>query len=314
MKWEKQGLIYALSDNIGWMKTHTQLPIPFQLENGRLRIYFGSRDEHNRTLPTYLEVDSADLKNVLYVHDKPLMHIGEQGTFDDSGVMPSWIVERGGLLYLYYIGWNRGVTIAYHNSIGLAVSDDGGQTFTRMYKGPIVDRNHIEPHFCAAPCVIVENGLWRMWYLSCVKWTDYEGVPEPFYHIKYAESQDGIVWNRRGIVSIDFKFPDEAGIVRSSVLKHNGIYKMWYSYRSYKNYRKDSNHSYRIGYAESDDGISWERLDDIGGLDTSEDGWDSIMTAYPYVFRHNGKILMLYNGNGFGQSGFGYAELVEPTE
>jgi hypothetical protein len=33
------------------------------------------------------------------------------------------------------------------------------------------------------------------------------------------------------------------------------------------------------------------------------------MTCYPSVLAINDRIVMIYNGNGFGQTGFGYAEL-----
>ena len=66
---------------------------------------------------------------------------------------------------------------------------------------------------------------------------------------------------------------------------------------------------YRIGYAESNDGIEWTRKDESVNLDVSESGWDSQMVAYPAVFEIAGKTIMLYNGNNFGATGFGYAEL-----
>ena len=46
------------------------------------------------------------------------------------------------------------------------------------------------------------------------------------------------------------------------VLKDDKTYKMWYSHRNLQNYREDKNNSYRIGYAESSNGIDWTRLDD----------------------------------------------------
>jgi len=311
MHWEKKGLIYALDGSHEWMVTHAQIPIVDKISPDRLRIYYGTRDGHNRTLTTYIDVEASNPQKILYVHDKPVLGLGELGAFDDSGAMPSWIVNYGGMKYLYYIGWNAGVTVAYRNSIGLAVSDDGGKTFTRMYKGPIVDRTKTEPHFCAAPCVIIENGLWRMWYLSCVKWVIYKEKSEPFYHIKYAESTDGVHWDRRGIVAIDFKSADEAGLVRSSVIKEGGLYRMWYAYRKLQDYRTNRQSSYRIGYAESSDGIEWTRQDEGAGINVSDSGWDSEMVTYPYVYQHNGQKYMVYNGNGFGQSGFGYAVLNE---
>jgi hypothetical protein len=45
-------------------------------------------------------------------------------------------------------------------------------------------------------------------------------------------------------------------------------------------------------------------------FDVSEEGWDSEMMCYPYVFDHKGERYMLYNGNGYGKSGFGIAKLI----
>jgi hypothetical protein len=50
-------------------------------------------------------------------------------------------------------------------------------------------------------------------------------------------------------------------------------------------------------------------MDNACGLDVSPEGWDSTMTCYPSVFAIDDRIVMIYNGNGFGQTGFGYAEL-----
>jgi hypothetical protein len=44
------------------------------------------------------------------------------------------------------------------------------------------------------------------------------------------------------------------------------------------------------------------------GIDISEKGWDSEAIAYPYVIKVREKWYMFYNGNGFGKTGFGYAE------
>lgn len=311
MKWVKKGLIFRVDENSrhSWMLTHAQIPVADIVEDDRMRIYFGTRDKLNRTVTTYIEVQADNPQSVLHVHDQPVLGLGELGCFDDSGAMPSWIVNNGGIKYLYYSGWNVTTTVPYRNSIGLAISRNSGTTFTRPHDGPVMDRTYFEPHFCALPCVMVENGIWRMWYLSCVKWKMYNGKPEPYYHMKYAESTDGINWDRKGIVCIDFKSTDEAGICRPSVIKEGDTYRMWYSYRGLKDYRTNKEQSYRIGYAESHDGINWTRKDEIVGIDISQTGWDSEMIAYPYVYEHKGEIFMLYNGNGFGRSGFGYAVL-----
>jgi len=311
MKWVKKGLIFKPDNNYDWMVSHAQVPIVDKINDDILRIYFGTRDKFNRTVTTYIEVQADNPQNILYVHDKPVLSLGERGCFDDSGAMPSWTINNKGKKFLYYIGWNLGQTVSYRNSIGLAVSNDNGLTFNRVYQGPIIDRSHLEPHFVGTSCILVEGEIWRMWYQSTVKWKFHDDSYEPYYHIKYAESKDGVFWDRQGIVCIDFNSPEEGGICRASVLFDNGIYKMWYSYRGSKNYRTDRTQSYRIGYAESDDGIRWTRMDELVGIDVSETGWDSDMIAYPYVYEHEGRKYMVYNGNGFGRSGFGYAILDE---
>ena len=311
MKWEKKGFIYKPKGNHHWMQSHAQLPTVAKVNDDVLRVYYGTRDKFDRTVTTYIEVQADNPQNILYVHDRPVLGLGELGCFDDSGAMPSWIVNHAGLKYLFYIGWNKGVSVPYRNSIGLAINKDNGQTFTRLCKAPIVHRTKSEPHFFGASCVIIENGIWRMWYLSALKWVVIDGKPEPVYHIKYGESKDGVNWDRSGIVCIDLKSPDEGGIGRPCVIHEDGMYKMWYSYRGIRDYRTNKANSYRIGYADSNDGISWERKDDIVGIDVSPEGWDSVMVTYAYVYEHKGKKYMIYNGNGFGASGFGYAVLDE---
>jgi hypothetical protein len=80
---------------------------------------------------------------------------------------------------------------------------------------------------------------------------------------------------------------------------------MWYSYRASAHFA-----NYKIGYAESADGEVWERKDDLAGIDVSETGWDSEMLCYPSIFLYRNHYYMLYNGNGYGKTGFGIAKAV----
>ena len=60
----------------------------------------------------------------------------------------------------------------------------------------------------------------------------------------------------------------------------------------------------------SANGLNWTRMDQDAGIARSESGWDSEMIEYPFVFDHGGQRYMLYNGNGYGKTGFGLAALV----
>lgn len=296
MKWAKKGLIFKPEGQFDWVITHAMLPIADRIGEDLYRIYFSGRDSLNRSLIGYVEIDINEPQNILYLSKKPVLGLGALGCFDDNGVTPSWIVDYEGKKYLYYIGWNKGSTVRMGLIAGLAISEDGGKTFKRFSKAPLLERTDMEPYsILTAPCVLIENEIWRMWYVSGVGWV-HKDLPR--YNIKYAESRDGINWDRRGVVCIDFKAKDENALARPCVVKENDIYKMWYSYKG---------ESYRIGYAESKDGTDWERKDDEAGIDVSESGWDSEMIEYAFVFEHKGRKYMLYNGNGYGQTGFGYA-------
>jgi hypothetical protein len=306
MNWIKKGLIFNPDRYYDWMVSHASLPIVDRVDEDVLRIYFGTRDEQGRSLPAYLEVEADNPQNVLYVHDEPVLPLGRIGTFDDNGIMPSWIVNHRKRKYLYYIGWNPQVTVSYRLSIGLAISEDGGNSYRKWSEGPICDRAVDEPFFNTAPCVLVEGGIWKMWYTSCTKWEVIDGWPEPFYHVKYAESEDGVHWQKTDHVCIDYDDFAEA-IGRLAVFVEDGTYKALYNYRSASNYRVEPRQSNRLGYAESLDGINWVRKDNEVGIDRSNSGWDSEMMEYCSVYKHNGRKYLFYNGNGFGKSGFGYA-------
>lgn len=307
--WQKKGLIFNVDGSNSWNKSHAQCPVVDIVNDQVWRIYYATRNGQGQSQISYIEVEAGRPEHILYEHNQYLFDFGKLGTFDDSGLMPSCVVTSSKLKYLYYIGWTQRKSVPYHNSIGLAVSYDDGKTFKRLYEGSLMPSITTEPYFTGTSYVMVENGLWRMWYLSCTKWELINGDMEPYYHIKYAESKDGIHWEREGIVAIDFKTKDEGGIVSASVLKEDGIYKMWYAYRKAAGYRTLKENSYKIGYAESKDGIHWKRLDDNVGISLSDDGWDSEMMSYPNVVEYKRTKFLFYNGNGFGHSGFGYATL-----
>lgn len=306
MKWIKKGLIFNTKKEFFWNRSHAQIPLADKINNEKIRIYYATRDKNNRSYASFIEVDANNPKNILYIHDKPVLTPGELGCFDDSGAMPSHLINFNGRKYLYYIGWNRGTTVPYCNTIGLAISEDNGITFKKMFKGPIIGRNKHEPYFVATPFILIEKKIWKMWYLSSTGWVIINNKPEPLYNIKYAESEEGIDWKGQRITCIDYKFNNEA-ISRPCVINENDFYRMWYSYRGSLDYRINKETSYRIGYAESKDGINWTRMDSKVGIDVSIKGWDYLMIEYPFVYKHNEIYYMLYNGNGFGESGFGYA-------
>lgn len=302
--WKKLGKIISIEDvKCDWAQTHVQLPIPYELDSGEIRLFFNSRQD-GIALPTYVDLDPNTLE-IKYVNPRPLLSPGRPGTFDDRGVMFSSVLKVNDKMYAYYSGWNVPSNVCYHNSVGLAVSEDDGKTFKKPFDGPVMDRSIYNPIFVAAPYVIKDNDSWLMYFLSCSEWIQGEEKVEPVYDIHYAKSKDGIHWNfPRNNTCIT---GENESIAQPCVVKNSEGYHMWYSYRKTLDYRKNKNNSYRIGYAFSKDGMNWVRKDNESIVFPEEEGWDSQMVAYSYVFHIGSKYYMFYNGNDFGQSGIGCA-------
>ena len=302
MKWRKMGLVYAPDGRLAWAKKYAFPPTPYFLNDEVIRIYVAFCDERTVGRIGYVDIRAENPSEILHVSEQPVLDIGEPGTFDENGILPTSIVESDGQLFLYYVGYQLGMKLRYYQFEGLAISTDGGKSFTRAQRVPVTDRSDQELFHRTSAFVRRRDGVFQMWYVGGSDWTVVDGKPLPVYDIRYLESADGINWPAAGRVCITYANIDEHAFGKPFVFEHDGRHRMLYSVRT-------RSKGYRIGYAESEDGLNWTRKDDEVGIDVSASGWDSQMIAYGCVVRHKDKVYMFYNGNNCGETGFGYAVL-----
>ncbi len=301
MRWKKLGRVFdpARFADSGLTAALTPVARVLDASAGVIRVFYSPRDGSNRSQVRSFDFSVADPGSILQASTSTLLAPGKPGAFDDAGVTLGSLVSANHRHYLFYTGWNLTVSVPFNNSIGIAEYRDGA--FSRQGDGPVMTRTLQEPYSCASPFVLHEHGRFRMWYASMDRWQeDPAGGFRHYYNIKYSESEDGTTWSRSGVAAIDYQAPGEYAFGRPFVLNEGGVYRMWYSVRG---------EAYRIGYAESADGIRWERQDQRAGIDVSDSGWDSEMIEYPWLFEARGRRYMLYNGNGFGRTGIGLAVL-----
>src|SRR4051812_42435513 len=203
MRWVKQGLVFAPNRQAAWVGTHAALPVLHHI-GGVDRLYFSSRDAGNRSHIGFTDLPRDGEPGSDIIAPAPVLSPGPPGAFDDAGVTTASLVDHEGRLYLFYTGWSLGVSVPFYLNAGLAVSDDGGARFPRVSPAPLLDRSSGDPYLTASPWVLVDNGLWRMWYVSGSEWRSTAAGPQHRYRIKYAESRDGVAWDRRDVVSIDY--------------------------------------------------------------------------------------------------------------
>ena len=295
-RWRKLGLVHCPDGSRPWGSSHAANPVAQHVGGERWRIYFSPRDGANRSSISWVEIDMDDPTRVLAEADEPVLLPGAPGRFDDRGCAVGCIVPVGEKRYCYYMGWHLPGDAPWRNSIGLAVSDGAGQPFRRWSDQPVVAIDAVDPFTISYPWVIAEEDRFRMWYGSDLTKSGAAGVMQ--HVLKYAESADGIHWERGGHIAVGFDLPGEYALSRPCVLRGSRGYRMWFSSRG---------DTYRIRYAESGDGKAWRRIGDKAGIDVSADGWDSGMIEYPCVFEHRGRPYLLYCGNDYGRTGFGIA-------
>lgn len=300
MKWRKLGRIYEPRALHPLMQTHAANPTVLRLGGSLVRVYFSSRAPDRRASIGWavLDLQKPDA-GALDVSSEPVLVPGVIGAFDDSGVSMGCFAECGEEVRMYYLGWNLGVTVPWRNSIGLAVSCDSGLTFERKSTAPLLDRSPADPFSISYPWVFQRGSDdWLMWYGSNLTWGTGKKQEEMAHLIKVARSTDGLHWQREGRVALHFQHESEYAMSKPTVVRDGDVFRMWYSFRGL---------AYRIGYAESLDGLEWTRLDERAGITVSDAGWDSEAVEYPCVFDAADARWMVYNGNGYGLTGFGLA-------
>lgn len=262
-------------------------------------IYITGRDTSNRSLIGRVEMALEESPRIINISSDPVLSVGSLGAFDENGVSYPCLVTHDDRLYLYYTGWMPTVLTPFQNHLGLAIQQEDG-TFERVSRAPILERTNEDYLSVGSVYALRGYNHWQMWYTSFVHWGTAPAEPKHRYIIKYATSADGIHWNRENKICINIEREGEHSICRPTVYKNGDLYHMWYSCRG---------EYYRIGYAYSEDGISWQRADIDAGLSLSETGWDCGSQAYPNVFEHGGYLYMLYCGNDYGREGLGLARL-----
>lgn len=315
MKWQKLGKLFdpnahpAFADYLGFAQSPQALVF-----DDFVRIYFSIRkqSENGKYVShiQYIDMDK-EFTSIINTSRHEVISVGALGCYDEHGIFPINVLRYGSKIYAYLSGWSRRVSVSVETGIGLAYSIDDGCTFQRAGPGPVMTSSLFEPYLVVDGFVRHYDGIFHMWYIYGTDWIKIrpDAEAERTYKIGSAVSEDGINWEKEGRQIICDKIGNECQAL-PTVIEAEGLYHMIFAYRSTFDFRTDSAHAYRLGYAYSEDLIHWTRDDGKLGLELSEEGWDSEMVTYPHLFQCDDNVYLLYNGNAFGRYGFGLAKLV----
>lgn len=302
-KWRKLGLLYSPPQIPKHAKaiSHATNPLPIWLEKDIYRIFFSARDAHNRSSVFAVDIDILK-KKIVHQFNTPLFEHGSVGKFHAEGVSIGNCYEVNGITYMLFMGWQNPSNAHWRGDIGRLIVTNN---LNLQLEGDIsfLGSDHTDPISLSYPYVLkIDDHTYHMWYGSTLSWDTDNG--EMLHVIQHATSKDGHNWQRLGL-AIPYELGKAQAFSRPCVLKNhdNTGYKMWFSYRS------GTGEKYRIGYAHCGNDFNWTLALEQTGIDVSMADWDSEMIEYPFVFDHNGERYMLYNGNGYGKTGFGLAIL-----
>src|SRR3546814_2490113 len=107
MRWRKLGRIFKAAGQQPWMQSHTSMPFAEPLDGNIFRIWFTPRDDRNRSHLAWLEIDITRPAAIRRLATEPTLAPGQEGRFDETGAMGSWLVQHADEQRHYYIGWSR---------------------------------------------------------------------------------------------------------------------------------------------------------------------------------------------------------------
>ena len=164
--------------------------------------------------------------------------------------------------------------------------DDGNPV---LESGP---NGNWDDSYIMEPCVTFDGTTYKMWY---------QGNDGTNNRIGYATSPDGVDWTKVGSVNPVLSAGpsgswDDDRVGHPSVIFDGTTYKMWY--------RGNDGQTSRIGYAVSDDGTNWTKVDSVNPvLDTGNAGsWDDNSVQTPVVFMVDDSTFFMWYGGSDGSN------------
>ena len=302
MTWIRKGKLFGNDTwDLEWHKLNTQLPIPYLMDEDRLRLFVTLCDAENRGRLGFVDVNPDNPSEIIDYSHEPLLDVGKRGCFDENGVVSTALLENDGKLYIYYCGFQKHVNYPYSSLAGVAVSTDGGQSFLRIRETPLLERKDGEMFIRTGVGIYKYGNVYRLYYASGNEWLSVNNKLVPQYSFRYIDSDSPICFDGESIKMFPLE-NDEFGMTTPQIFKTDSGYEMIYSVRTVSE-------GYRMGYATSKDGIEFSRNDKVMDIKRPNGEFDSEMICYGKCYKRGDRTYLFYSGNHYGMDGIGWAEL-----
>jgi hypothetical protein len=274
--------------------------------DGFLRVFFTSRMYDGAGLvsqPFFIDIDLSTF-SLLGPANPILLPKAEPGSYREHGIFPFSVYEtQGEYLIALATGWSRRVSVDVETAVGVFFSLDGGVNWIEDGKGPKFSAQRNEPFLVCDVCYLEHNGEFYCAYVFGTDWCPGpNGNLERTYKIGTMKaSHFEELTNGSGEQSIPELVKEEVQAYPNLRIDSNGNLEMVFCWRFRENFRVDPKNSYKLAFAKSKDGFTWQRQElkfDLRNLDGAKQ-----MQCYPSYVSFGRETYLLFNGDNFGETG-----------
>jgi len=283
---------------------------PVLFENNQFKMWYGASATPGRWNTEY----AISVDGVTWVKQsgKAVLELGPQNSWDDQWAIAGAVIHKDDTYKMWYYGWS---SFDDKRRIGLATSSDGiswqkyddPATTEAPFANsdPVLDAGESSAWNSSGvwyPSVFFDGTIYHMWF-SGQSSSGYASL-----RVGYATSPDGINWalhpSNPVLQAGAAGSWESLAVGTASVVVQDNKYHIWYA-----GMNNAGLINARLGYAVSDDGVTWQKHSSNPIVQTGDqDAWDADRIDSPFVLFHNEKFHMWYAGKDAGNKGrVGYA-------
>lgn len=264
----------------------------------RVKVYFSARDARNKS-SIYSQTFSFQGGKLVKDAGESMLELSydQCGDFAKDGISMGSYLSQPHAEWIYFLGWHLTQDVPWRNSIGLMQKAREGNAKWMPVDHPVIPLSDENPHSLSYPWVIKNGEGYEAYYGSNRIWGQ-DGRME--HVIKKSRSRDGLQWDHLSGHLFELSAAETA-FSRPAITPFEDGYLMVLSV-------KGGDGRYTMQWKYSENLENWKSVNAV--IEGAREEWESNERAYGSPFFHKGDLYVLYNGDGYGKTGFGALKLV----
>ena len=284
---------FSINDSV---LSHAANPVVVKMDEFSHRIFFNSRDLNQRSSVYSVDINLDSQRLIPDTLRIQFLLEFSESYFKDGISLGSYF-ELDGVHWISFMGWINPPSEHWYGTIG-RFRLNSNFDLEYIEENPWFDLDSDDPISLSYSAVYVTQNVMHIWYGSTLTWDGGNG--EMVHILKEKISKDFLKFQNSNRF-VEWKMGESQAFSRPSVVEVQDYFLLAYSVRG-------NTTKYRIGFGIIEDRSHVVRQ--IAIYPTSTSTWESEMVEYPCLVSHKDSIFMFYNGDGYGKSGIGLAQVI----